>query len=59
MKKNNCIKLHCVDAQFPAGDVARLSDSWDGRSGYEKLHKEEDNRVEERPGVSRRGHSDA
>jgi hypothetical protein len=48
-----------VDTQFPIGDVARLLNSWVDCSERECLHKEEDNRVEERPEVSWRVHSDA
>jgi hypothetical protein len=48
-----------VYAQFPIGDVARLLTFWVDYSESECLHKEEGDRVKERPGVSRRGHSDA
>jgi hypothetical protein len=48
-----------VDAQFPIDDVARLLDFWFECFEYEYLHNEEDNRIEERLGVSRRGHFDA
>jgi hypothetical protein len=47
-----------VDAQFSIDDVARLLDSLFECSRKEYLHNEEDDRIEERPGVSRRGHSD-
>jgi hypothetical protein len=47
---NNIIN---VDAQFPVDDMARLLDSWFERSECEYLHYMEDNRIEERPGVSR------
>jgi hypothetical protein len=51
--------LGFVDTQFPIGDVTRWLNSWFDCSEYGYLHKEEDNKIEERPGVSRRGHSDA
>jgi hypothetical protein len=51
--------MSTVDAQFLIGDMTRLLDSWFECSECEYLHNEEDNRIEERPGVSRGGHSDA
>jgi hypothetical protein len=48
-----------VDAQFPIGDVARLLTFWKDYSESAHLHKEEDYRIEEGPGVSRWGHFDA
>jgi hypothetical protein len=58
--KNRSHRRHqTVYAQFLIGDVARLLTFWADYSESECLHKEEDNRVEEKLGVSRRGHSDA
>jgi hypothetical protein len=53
------VLVFIVDAQFPIGDVARLLTFWVDYSESEHLHKEEDDRIEERPGVSRWGHFDA
>jgi hypothetical protein len=52
-------RCQTVDAQFSVGDVARLLNSEFECSMCEYLHNEKDNRLEERRGVSRRGHSDA
>jgi hypothetical protein len=59
LKNRSHRRRQTVDAQFPIGDVAHLLTFWVDYSESEHLHKEGDDRIEERPGVSRWGHSDA
>jgi hypothetical protein len=53
------VGIDCVEAQFPIGDVAHLLNFQVDYSESEHLHKEGDDRIEERPGVSQWGYSDA